>query len=290
MISLSFSLPTPELGRKLYLMLEQAFDGNPPRAVLSYYDRGITFLADGGAVGDRSLPEGLVDVGETLADPSLEVDVSTDDWPFLYMARRTYPRTYAGVVGALLVVSLVLIRALLPDAASRLSLPCFFLGAGFMLLETKAITELALVFGSTWVVVSAVITSILVLGFCANALVARIRRPSRGVIYALLLASLVASWRVAGLDFSGLSPGLGRLLLTVTLTLPLLFAGMAFSAELKTRAAVSDALSANLLGAMLGGFLEYNSMVLGFEALWGLAIGAYALAAMSGAHRGRLAY
>jgi hypothetical protein len=214
-----------------------------------------------------------------MADPTLRVDVSTDDWPFLYMARRTYPRTYAVVIGSLLFASLALIRALLPDATSRLSLPCFFLGAGFMLLETKAITELALVFGTTWVVVCAVLTSILVLGFCANALVARIREPRRGVLYALLLASLIVSWGVAGLEFSGLPPAAARLLFTVTLTLPLLFAGMAFSTELATRTAIPGALSANLLGAMLGGFLEYNSMVLGFSALWGIALAAYALAA-----------
>jgi hypothetical protein len=228
-------------------------------------------------------------VTASVADPSLQVDVSTDDWPFLYMPRRTYPHTYAGVVGVLLLVSLVLIRALLPDAAYRISLPCLFLGVGFMLLETKAITELALVYGSTWVVVSAVLTSILLLGFGANALVARIRSPRRSVVYALLLASLLASWWVSGFDVSGLPTALGRGLRTAILTLPLLFAGMAFSAELKTRVAISAALSANLLGAILGGFLEYNSMVLGFEALWGLAFAAYALAAASSALGGRLA-
>ena len=80
------------------------------------------------------------------------------------------------------------------------------------------------------------------------------------------------------IDFA---PAAARLLLTITLTLPLLFGGIAFSTEVKTRTAISGALSANLLGAMLGGFLEYNSMVLGFEALWGIAFGAYALAALA---------
>ena len=281
LLCLSFSLPTPELGRKLYLMLAQAFDGIPPRAVLSYYDAGVTFLAGTGALADPALPEGLFDASAAFADPSLQVDLSTDDWPFLYMARRVYPRTYAVVIGELTAVSLALIAALLPNAASRLSPACFFLGAGFMLLETKAITELALEFGTTWVVASAVITAILVLGFGANALVARIARPHRGVIYALLLASLALSWRVAGVGFSDFAPAAARLLLTITLTLPLLFGGIAFSTEVKTRTAISGALSANLLGAMLGGFLEYNSMVLGFEALWGIAFGAYALAALA---------
>ncbi len=282
-LSLSFSLPTPELGVKLYRMLALAFDGAPPHVVLSYYDASVTFVAGASAGDGAALPEGIVDVSARFADPSVAVDVSTDDWPFLYMPVRTYPSTYAGVVGALLLVSLALIGSLLPGVRGRVSLPCFFLGAGFMLLETKAITELALVFGSTWLVVSAVLSSILLLGFCANALIARIRRPHRGVAYALLLASLAISWRVSGFDFAGLPPGLGRLLLTLALTLPLFFAGLAFSTELGTRASVSAALSANLLGAMVGGLLEYNSMVLGFEALSGLALGAYALAAASSA-------
>jgi spermidine synthase len=280
-LSLSFSLPTPELGVKLFRMLAQVFDGVPPRAVLSYYDASVTFVAGGSAGGGTALPEGLVDVSPTFADSSVAVDVSTDDWPFLYMPLRTYPRTYVGVVGALLLVSFALIRALLPRVRGRVSLPCFFLGAGFMLLETKAITELALVFGSTWLVVSAVLSAILLLGFCANALIARIRRPHRGVAYALLLASLAISWRFSGFDLAGLPPGLGRLLLTLILTLPLFFAGLAFSTELGTGTSVSAALSANLLGAVVGGLLEYNSMVLGFGALSGLALGAYALAAAS---------
>ena len=36
----------------------------------------------------------------------------------------------------------------------------FFLGAAFMLLETKAIVHLALLFGSTWLVNSAVFFSV----------------------------------------------------------------------------------------------------------------------------------
>ena len=37
-------------------------------------------------------------------------------------------------------------------------------------------------------------------------------------------------------------------------------------------------LSSNLLGAMLGGILEYNSMFLGFRALYIIAVAMYVLA------------
>jgi spermidine synthase len=287
LLSLSFTLVSKPLGRKLYLMLEQAFDGVPPRVARSYYDDGVTFLITEGGGGALAgpFPKGMMEVTDRLADPSVEADVSTDDWPFLYMPRRTYPRTYVTVILALLGASVIVIRQLVPRgrgrAGSRFSAPCFFLGAGFMLLETKSITELALVFGSTWLVVSAVITAILLMGFAANLVVARLQHPRATVVYALLLLSILGCWQLSRLDVAALGAAGGRVFLTIVLTLPLFFAGLAFSTELKTRAAVPAALSANLIGAMLGGFLEYNSMYLGFESLWLLGLAMYAAAAVA---------
>jgi hypothetical protein len=204
--------------------------------------------------------------------------VSTDDWPFFYMPRRVYPTSYVIVIGLLLTASLLIISQYLPGVRGGFSLPCFFLGAGFMLLETKSITELALVFGSTWVVASAVIGSILLMAFLANLLIARIPHPPAAAVYGLLIVSIVLCWQLTGIDLGGFSPAVGRALLTLFLTAPLFFAGLAFSTELKVSASVPSALSANLIGAMLGGFLEYNSMYFGFESLWVLAFVMYAAA------------
>jgi hypothetical protein len=68
------------------------------------------------------------------------------------------------------------------------------------------------------------------------------------------------------------------MILTGILTLPLFFSGFAFSTELKKAPSVAVALSSNLLGAMLGGFLEYNSMYFGFRSLYLLAGAMYLLA------------
>ena len=280
-------------------MLHEAFDGVTPRVVESNYDLGVTFLIaerderhlvgptgpDPHPVDSFALPTDVKEVTHVFASDAIEVDVSTDDWPFLYMPTRTYPRTYVFVVAAMLGASLLMIRQFLPGSGSGFSLPCFFLGAGFMLVETKSITELALVFGSTWVVVSAVITAVLLMGFAANWLVSRIDQPRAAVVYSLLLVSLVACWQLSGLDLSGLPPAASRVLLTIFLTLPLFFAGMAFSIELKTSATVPAALSANLIGSMLGGLLEYNSMYFGFESLWFFSLVVYGAA--FGAHFAR---
>ena len=44
----------------------------------------------------------------------------------------------------------------------------FLLGAGFMLLETKSIIQFALLWGSTWVVASLAIASVLSMALVAN--------------------------------------------------------------------------------------------------------------------------
>src|SRR5262249_22253828 len=65
---------------------------------------------------------------------------------------------------------------------------------------------------------------------------------------------------------------------TALVALPLFFSGFAFSSELRLQANLPAALSANLLGAMLGGFLEYNSLYFGFRALYVFALVLYGLA------------
>jgi len=56
------------------------------------------------------------------------------------------------------------------------------------------------------------------------------------------------------------------------------FSGIVFSTLLRSRGAVSGLLAMNLLGAMCGGLLEYNSMYFGFQFLYLLAAGLYLLA------------
>src|SRR5205085_4199495 len=76
----------------------------------------------------------------------------------------------------------------------------FFLGAGFMLIETKAVVHLALLFGSTWMVNSVVFFAVLVMILAANLFVLR-KKPQRlGWAYLGLLTTLVINSLVP-LDF-----------------------------------------------------------------------------------------
>ena len=52
------------------------------------------------------------------------------------------------------------------------------------------------------------------------------------------------------------------------LTMPIFFSGLAFSRQLSIEKTVSVALSSNILGAIFGGLIEYNSMYFGFRSLY----------------------
>jgi hypothetical protein len=279
LISLTFSVMRTELGRKLFLMLKEAFDGGEVIVYQVGYDRGYTFLAGNKLNRDNiTPPKGFLDVTERFSDKNIQADISTDDWPFFYMPVRKYPFSYMILMLILLSISGVYTRKMVAGGDSGFSFPCFFLGAGFMLIETKGITELALVYGSTWMVISAVIIAILIMAFLANLLVIRMVNPSIMITYSLLLISLLAGLLLTYCPPVGLPLWLSRIFMTGVLTLPLFFSGFAFSSELNRSASVAVALSSNLLGAMLGGFLEYNSMYFGFRSLYVLAMVTYSLA------------
>jgi spermidine synthase len=299
MIYLSFAIIRGEIGRKLYLMLQEAFDGHEPLVLQGTYDGSAAFLIgdqlDRAALSGR-IPPGMKDITFTVAGTDFPTDKSTDDWPFFYMPRRAYPLSYAVMVVTMLLASAGFIAGYMtgtaPDALSRakekkgdgrktdekpaderrdrFSWPCFLLGAGFMLLETKAITELALFYGSTWVVVGVVIAAILLMAFAANYLLMRVQGVNLWLVYGLLLASLLARLGADALHLH--SAWADRALMTTLVTLPLFFAGLVFSTELKRSTSIGTALGSNLLGAMLGGCLEYNSMYFGYRSLYYLAL------------------
>ena len=130
---------------------------------------------------------------------------------------------------------------------------------------------LGLVFGNTWLVVAVAIVGVLVMGYLANQWVLRFG-PVRPALAFLCLGVALA----AGLGADHLP--MGKLLMPIVLTLPLFFAGLIFSTLLAGGKDIGSALSANLFGAMLGGFLEYNSMYFGLRSLYPLGIAIYVLA------------
>jgi spermidine synthase len=285
-LALSFSVISPELGRKIYRMLEMAFDGRPPRAVRGRfnYDGSVTFLeAESGQVDlpESELKRGdFLDISAEFAEPALKADVSTDDWPFFYMPRRVYPTSYLGMVALILAMSAALLATLVRERPAASDAAFFFLGAGFLLIQTKGITELGLAFGNTWQVIGLVIAAMLGFAFLANLAVARLRISQPLLPFLLLLASLALGWWVA--RSGGLPPSpSGRAGTLALLTGPVFFSGIVFSTLLARSDNISRALSANLFGALVGGLLESTAMLFGFGFLYLLALGLYAAAMVS---------
>ena len=281
MLSLSFGIVSDQLGHKVYEMMSEAFDNHPPICVYTNYDGSVTFMQskEGNlVVPPKALEEsGFQDRTTYYGNPALHADVSTDDWPFFYMPRRVYPISYLVMLGCILLLTIFVTATFFSEKPKFSDATFLFLGAGFMLIETKGITEMGLTFGNTWQVIGVVICGILMMAYMANLVVSRFRIRGSLVPFLLLLGSLALGWFISkGGGFQ--STTVGRLESVVILTCPIFFSGIVFSTLLASREGISAVMAVNLLGAMVGGLLEYNSMYFGFRFLYLLAMGFYVLA------------
>ena len=208
-------------------------------------------------------------------DRDASIRPATDDWPFLYMREPHLPTHYAWALLGVLVVSVVAVLGTLVMVGGRLgtSIPVaslaqfFLLGAGFMILETKAITQFALIWGSTWVVASATIASVLVMAALGAWLASRLPRINPWLVGVPLMALLVLAYLlpIGSIGFSSLTTE--TLFFSLLTFSPVLLAGLLFSGSLKLTENTAFAYGANLLGAMLGGVAEYLALVTGYRLL-----------------------
>ncbi len=294
LMSLSFCILSHDMGRKIFLMMKEAFGGKPPLCVAAGYDGSVIYLQTRGSTplqppGDLLQKADFRDITSAFQDERVTVDVSTDDWPFFYMPRRVVPLTYVGTLGFLLFLAGTVTYNFVRQKPSFGSAPFFFMGAGFMLVETKAITELGLTFGNTWQVVGIVITGILFMAFLANYTVARFQLNRSLLWFALLFASLGLGYMVSihgGFD-SSVS---GKAMAVLLLTCPIFFSGIVFSTLLRKAEDIASVMAVNLIGAITGGMLEYSSMYFGFSFLYLLGMVLYFLALVSFLGRGAIRF
>jgi SAM-dependent methyltransferase len=207
------------------------------------------------------------------------VAVATDDWPFLYMRSPSLPRQYAGALATVLMVSVLAVwLARGGSRAGRWSWHFFFLGAGFMLLETKSIVQFALLWGSTWSSASLAIASVLVMALASAAVAARVDIRRRWVVAAALFALVALNYviPVGRVTFGSRvveSAFYGTLVFS-----PVFCAGLLFSSSFRRSSSVSTDFGANLLGAMAGGVGEYLSLLAGYRFLLVVVAVCYLLA------------
>ena len=204
---------------------------------------------------------------------------AVDDRPFLYLRDRSIPDRYLVTLGLILLVSFAFVRV-----AGGSTTPMwrygdlFCMGAAFLLLETKSVVQFALLFGTTWFVNALVFAGVLLSVLAAIEVERRLRigRPR------LLLGSLLVGLLVAGVVPTSalleLAGGPRFIAAAAIAFLPVFVANLIFAERFRDAAEPAAAFGANLLGAMVGGALEYASLLTGYRALLLLAAVLYCAA------------
>ncbi|MGI8658122.1 MAG: spermidine synthase, partial [Candidatus Limnocylindria bacterium] len=253
---------------KLAAMVEEAF-GAPP--LLQTYDHrkaaiaagpAVTALGGGPPPGDSVDP--VPDVGEPTPRPA------TDDWPFLYLRTHFVAGYYLLALGLILAgaAAAVDVGARATGTGIRRFSPHFFvLGVAFLLLETRSLVSFSLLFGTTWLVNALAFFAILASVLLAILINARwpIRRPWPlyvGLFVALGLAFLLPPESLL------FEPAWLRYVVAAALAFaPVFFANLVFSYSFRDTRTADMAFASNLLGAMVGGALEYVALITGYQAL-----------------------
>ena len=242
----------------------------------------LQFQPDGGKPLDRF---GAAAPGEPyLRVAPAEVTVGSaqrlpsDDWPHLYLREAGIPWAPIGQgMATVALLSAGLLLAFAGRRGLRFNAPMFFLGAGFMLLETKGVVHMALLFGGTWVVNSVVFFAILVMILCANLFVMRVKPQRLAPYYALLIVALLANVLVPMSAFLALPPLERTLASCAVVFVPVFFAGVIFASLFAASRDPDVDFGSNVAGIILGGLSEPLSLLLGFNALIAVAIAYYLL-------------
>src|SRR5262249_39517458 len=122
-----------------------------------------------------------------------EVEPTTDDWPFLFLEQRGISLQYGLHLLIIFLLSLAPFHYCQVKGGWRNWYRCF-MGSSCLHIEPKSVTALGLLFGSTWMVNSVVIGSILVMILLANWIVARRFGPSITTLYGVLFALLTVNF------------------------------------------------------------------------------------------------
>jgi spermidine synthase len=228
------------------------------------------------ALGPGDLPE----IGRGLLSGDSSLQPASDDWPFFYLHDAEIPRVYVFGIGMVLAMTIILTAGMAPVRLLRgTQWHFFFLGAAFMLLETRGLVTFELLFGTTWLVNAlvffAILTSVL-LAILINALL-RIRRV--GILYLTLFALLAADYLIPLSALLAIASPTIRYVLASALTFaPVFTANIVFSRSFRDTEHSDSAFAVNLIGIMVGGLVEYAALAFGYQALLLPAAAFYAVA------------
>ena len=287
-VVVKFQVNTPWIAGRLEGLMREVF-GHPPLHIQSEFGHttpGRFFISGSqerlaSAVSDDEFGAYLAKRGQI--DVS-DVRLTTDDWPYFYQRDPGLPMSVVVMSGVLVVLFVVALKwSGLRTGPSYWHF--FFLGAGFLLLEVQSVSKMALLFGTTWLVNSVVISVILLLVVGANLIVQKKQDIPTSWAYVGLLATIGVAYFVPLQWFFFESLWLRGVAATLVLCLPVLFASVVFIQSFAGAGFKGTALGSNLMGALVGGLLEGFSLWAGLSSLLviagGLYVGAYLAAGRS---------
>ncbi|MGB3167542.1 MAG: spermidine synthase [Alteraurantiacibacter sp.] len=191
-----------------------------------------------------------------------------DNAPFVYFKGDNFPKLYIVTIALILGASLLTVRALGgPMREMRPYADLFFMGAAFLLLQTKNIATFALLFGTTWFVNALVFGGVLICVLAAVETTARFKTPPLKLLYAGIAIALAMAWALPEEWLLGL-PYVPRVIAaTLVAFVPIYIANVAFSKRFRESGDTRSAFAVNLLGTILGGCLEYAALFTGYNNL-----------------------
>jgi spermidine synthase len=254
------------------------FSSNGPHAAPAALTQKLLSNSDSNAAIQSPNQSSTGIVGPSVVKAQGNSLIPNDNWPFLYLREPLVPALTVRGILTIAMLSILVLVFFARAPTVRLNWSMFFLGAGFMLLETKGVVHMALLFGSTWTVNAIVFVAILVMILLSNLFVLRFK-PGRLTEYYVLLVLFLGLNTVVDLNSLLGLPQLARASLScLILFLPIFFAGVIFAVNFSRSANPDHDFGSNIAGAVLGGLAENLSLVLGFRYLLLLAILFYLLA------------
>jgi hypothetical protein len=252
------------------------------KPVLRVFDGVEAVLADGPAIAalDGAAPPGD-SVSPIPTSDGSALSPATDDWPFLYLREATVPAYYLLALCFVLLFALVAVGA--SAAVTKVPLrgfsPHFFvLGSAFMLLETKSLVSFSLLFGTTWLVNAMAFFAILGTVLLAILVNSWLRIQHSRPLYVLLFAALAVAYVLPPEQLLLDPPWLRYLLAAVVAFAPVFLANLVFTFSFRDTKIADMAFASNLLGAMVGGVIEYAALMTGYRALLIAVAALYGLA------------
>jgi hypothetical protein len=263
---------------RMVRMTKSAFDAPPIVKISENYLFNLTIMAGPAFAHVEDPPNASIARTRSLFpnDPT-----PTDDWPYLYLQTRSISPFYVRMVGWIILVAAAIMGLFCPEMRTRsgnglkgADSVMFLFGLAFLLLSTRAVTQMGLIWGNTWLVNSVVFASIMFV-ILLSTIINAFRPLGQRAAYCGLFLCIMALYFVPIQLMPGLPYGLKLLASAFYVAAPFFFAGTCFANNFKDRDHVELAFGWNIIGALFGGLLEFASMIVGLKALFIVALAAY---------------